>query len=424
MSLIPFLTIIVLFFFYQLLNKHYFGVVSLLFLTYIGMFFASFLLNMSGFFESVFPLSLASMTYFTLCLTIMFLGFMGFRDHKLTRIKIENLPLYRAMEFFLIVGGFSAIAFFLPFASFAISGDLRAKRIAFDAAAQVQTLGRFGLINSFFSLVANLFILAMICSFINLIPLNGKRRVKRSLLLMFSSLSYVVYVLAYVGRDGVVFWVMSFIFCFLLFRPGFIPFEYRRKFKRLASIVAIIIMIPFLLISVDRFKESPGGIVWSFINYYGQQVNNLNDKFTVNPPITYGRTSFPVFVSFLESSGVSIPQENDLRFYMLRHGTKPWVFGTYISSFLSNFGRIGTMIFILLLSLVTRITLRKSVLKGVINFSNLIIFTLIYQFFYWGVFYFRQYSANYYIIFMVLLFVLFKLSWYPTCYVCVRKQEF
>jgi len=348
---------------------------------------------------------------------------MGFRDHKLTGIKIENLPLYRAMEFFLIVGGFSAIAFFLPFASFAISGDSRTKRIVLDAAVQAQTLGRFGLINSFFSLVANLFILAMICSFINLVPMNGKRRVKRSLLLMFSSLSYVVYILAYVGRDGVVYWVMSFIFCFLLFRPGFISFEHKRKFKRLALIVAIIILIPFLLITFDRFKESPGGIVWSLINYYGQQVNNLNDKFIINPPITYGRTSFPVFVSFLESSGVSIPQENDFRAYMLRYGAKPWVFGTYISSFLSNFGQMGTIIFILFLSLVARMTLRKSALKGVINFSNLIIFTLIYQFFYWGVFYFRQYSANYYIIFMVLLFVLFKLSWCRTCYVCVRKQE-
>ena len=423
MSLIPFFTVLLMFMVYQLQNKLRFGVVSLLFLTYIGMFLASFLLKLSGLFYSVFPLSFSAMIYFALCLATMFMGFMSFRDHRLMAIRIENIFVYRTMEVFLIIGGFSAILFFLPFAYRVLSTeDIKMARILFDAEMQAKTLGRFGLLNSILSLFANLFIVAMICSFINLVPIKGKRRIKRAILLMVSSLSYVVYVLAYVGRDGVVYWIMTFIYCFLLFRPGFISIKDRKRFKRLALIFSIIILIPFFLITIGRFRESEGGVVWSIVSYCGQQVNNLNDQFIVNPPVTYGRTSFPVFATFFEFIGVPIPEANDVDYYLSTYGVRSNVFGTYISSFLKNFGKLGTYIFILLLSILTRGTIIKLRRKRYIYFSNFLVFTLIYQIFYWGVFYFRQYSTNYYILFMLLLSIFFKLSKYKYYSIFIIKK--
>ena len=60
------------------------------------------------------------------------------------------------------------------------------------------------------------------------------------------------------------------------------------------------------------------------------------------------------------------------------------------------------------MSLITRKTLKKVSATGIFDFSNLVLFILLYQIVYWGVFYFRQYSANYYMIFMILLFIMFK----------------
>jgi len=92
--------------------------------------------------------------------------------------------------------------------------------------------------------MSNLFIVAQVCSFINLIPINGKRNVYKAYLMLISSLSFVVYVLAYAGRDGVVFWLMSYVFCFLLFRKFLIKSDLK-KMKRVSAFVFAIIMIPF-----------------------------------------------------------------------------------------------------------------------------------------------------------------------------------
>ncbi len=49
-------------------------------------------------------------------------------------------------------------------------------------------------------------------------PRGQGRNVPRALLLILASLSYVIYILAYVGRDGVVYWVMTALAVFVVFR--------------------------------------------------------------------------------------------------------------------------------------------------------------------------------------------------------------
>lgn len=404
-----------MFVFYQIRNKNYFGVVSLLFLTYMGMFVASFLLLLHEDYQGVYPFSLEAMIYFSVSLAIMFVGFMGFKDNKIVVIRIENLFFFRLLETCLIVGGFAAIFFYAPFALWGLTGNIASNRELMKI-AQLQILGRFGLLNSVFSLFSKLFILMQLCAFINLISFNGKRCVKRAVLLILSSLSYVVQTLAYVGRDGPVFWIMTFVFCFAFFRK-FLTEKESKKIKKWAIIISSVLLVPFFLITMSRFGQEMNRMVWSSVNYYGQQVHNFSDTYLIEAPISYGRVIFPVFLTFFDKIRLSyspLLYERDYYFwYYFNYDVAPWVFGTYIMSFLNNMGKIATLGFLVVISVSTRLSIRKSRRLGILDFSNLILFSLLYQISYWGVFYFRHYSLNWYIIAMLLLALFFKLSKYP-----------
>jgi len=410
MILLPVITLILIFFFYKKKNKNRFGIVGLLVSTYLVMAGIALVLNLFGIFPGVFPIAFKPMAYLSICLIIVFIGFTGFKDHHLSAIKIENVFLYRVLENVLLVGGFLAIGFFLPFAKIAFIGNISLNRI--EQEVQKSILPGWGIVNSIFSLLANLFILAQVFAFMNLIPRNGKRKIVKAFLLLVSSFSYIIYIFAYAGRDGVVYWIMSYLFCFFLFR-SFITKDDLKKLKHLFAFSISVLLIPFILISISRFSESNEGTGWSILNYGGMQIGTFNDYYSIDAPLTYGRTCFPVFVKFGESLGFEIkqgPEELERFSYYLYEGVMPWLFSTFIGSIMADFGKIVTLAFLCLMSLITRKTLKKISATGIFDFSNLVLFILLYQIVYWGVFYFRQYSANFYMIFMILLFIMFKVS--------------
>ncbi len=409
MIVLPIIILIVIFICYWFLNDGHFGVVSLLILTYILKCSASLVLTQFPLLQSGKTILFEPMLYLSVCFIIIFWGFSGFRDKKFISIKIERIFLYRTLEYFLVLSGFLSILFFLPFAATALRGDISLNR--YEMVATGSALADFGIINSMFSLTSNLFIIAQVCSFINLIPINGKRHVYRAYLLLLSSLSFVVYVLAYVGRDGVVYWLMSYIFCFLLFRK-FLMKNDLKKMKRIFAFVIAIIMIPFLMISISRFSEMDGGTVLGIINYAGQQLQNFNDHFQIETPLLYGRHTFPIVYDVLNLLGLGVSAKVDMDLfhsYFLIEGIVPWVFTTFIGNLIYDFGKIWTLLFLCIMSLTIRILMKKVTRTGILAFSNLLIFILLYQVVYWGVFYFRLYVANYYILSIILLCIVFKL---------------
>jgi len=169
----------------------------------------------SGLFQSVFKYSLEAMLYMSICLIIIFYGFISFNEEKIKSVEIDNLNVYMVIETTLIIGGFSAILFFIPFAIKGLSGDVELNRIN-NGIFQQKVLASYGIVNSLLSLFANLFILAIVFSFINFS--RGPKFKIRAYLLLLSSFSYVIYILAYVGRDGIAYWLLSFIFVFFLMK--------------------------------------------------------------------------------------------------------------------------------------------------------------------------------------------------------------
>lgn len=423
MIVLPLITLIVIFICYWFLNDRHFGVVNLLILTYILMCFAALLLEYFQVFYAGSTASFEPMAYLSVCFIIIFWGFAGFRDRKLTAIKIERIFLYRTLEDFLLIGGFLSILFFLPFAFTALKGDISLTRNEMVASGSI--LADFGIINSICSLMANLFIIAQVCSFINLIPINGKRNVYKAYLMLLSSLSFVVYILTYAGRDGVVYWLMSYVFCFLLFR-NFLVVSDLKRIMRVSALVIATIMIPFLMISMSRFSEMDEGTVWWIINYAGQQLQNFNDHYQIEAPLLYGKHTLPIIYDFLNFAGFDISSKLDMDIfhsYFLNEGVVPWVFTTFIGNFIYDFGKIGALLFLGIMSFVTRKLLKKVTRTGVLEFSNLLIFILLYQSVYWGVFYFRLYVANYYILFLLLLCIGFKVLRSPRFSLLYPKSE-
>ena len=74
-----------------------------------------------------------------------------------------------------------------------------------------------------------------------------------------------------------------------------------------------------------------------------------------------------------------------------------------------DFGKVGTILFLVIFYFVVKINLRRVSSEGTFSFSALILFILFYQMVLWGVFYFRLYSMNLYIIIMIFFALLFKL---------------
>ncbi len=410
MILIPIITLLIIFFYYQKKNKNRFGIISLLILTYLGMGAACIVIELSGLFPGVFPFALEPMAYLSVCFVIVFSGFAGYRDQKLSSIMIENAFLSRVFEYTLLVGGFLAIGFFLPHAARALSGSIDINRR--DLYLQQEILGGFGIVNSIFSLISNMFIIAIVYSFMNMMPRNGKRNVIKAYLLLFSSFSYVIYIFAYVGRDGVVYWIMSFVFCFLLFKD-FLSKNDLRQLKRVFIYSLPVIAIPFMMISISRFSESNEGVGYNVLYYAGQQIVTFNDHYSIDVPIQYGRGAFPVFIDVIEKVGFTVkatPEKLERFKYYLDYDVAPWRFSTFIGSLKSNFGKIGTLIFLFAMSLLTRKIIKKTSKTRIFKFSNLLLFILLYQVVYWGVFYFRMYSTNYYILAVILLFIMFKVG--------------
>ena len=100
-------------------------------------------------------------------------------------------------------------------------------------------------------------------------------------LLMFSSTSRILHSLTYMGRDGLLFWILSFVFTFFLFKP-YLNKDSAKIVKRVFSVFGACAVLLILLISISRFGESEDGMLWSLISYFGQPIDNFAKMFQSN----------------------------------------------------------------------------------------------------------------------------------------------
>lgn len=412
MILIPVLLVGFLFAIYQWFNGFRFGVVSYLILIYLSSIICSLVLYLFFSYDDKYDIQLEPMVYFSLGLYVVFFGFFGFRDYRLQYIVLNNIGFIKFVERAIVPFTIGAIVFFLWHALTVLSGDIEANRNAV-AAGEATYLGGAGIVNSIFSLVANLFLLNMLFAFLNLTAAYPGASLAKVFMHLILSTVYIFYIMAYVGRDGVVFWGMSLIFFYLLFKD-FVTRQNMKFLKRMALLLAVPAVSVFMMISVQRFGgDGAGDLVLALLDYAGQQALNFNDHYLVDPPLALGAISFAPVVnleSYILGSAPVVFDKEAWNQVFLNNGVMPWVFTTLVGSFMYDFGRLGALVALAVLSSLARCGLRDVKRDGFIKFSDLLLFILLFQVVSWGVFYYRQYSAFFYLLSLVALIALFKCS--------------
>ena len=340
-------------------------------------------------------------------LLLLLLPARWYKDNAVSQIVLPNRLTLNVMASVIIILSFFAIIYFSRTVSNIFSMNLNDARtdLVFG-----ETYVETGLLNTIASVSASLYVFALILFFIFLtIPSSKLTR----MLLLVSSLSEPVHILAYVGRDGIVFWIFSFVFLFFIFKD-YIVSENKSYLIRIFIIVGFVLIVPFMMITASRFGSGAvnnKGTFDSLITYWGQGYiqgtlfMGIEDK-----PCTYG-SSFPLF---FEITGIDKPISDWGAEGVLMIGEwRSWFFGTIVTSLLLNFGHIGFWITTLLLFVLFRSIMK--IKSGKLQFHQLIFYVLYFQIMSQGIFYFKQYTrgGNLFILLSLLLVLFFRLNFNP-----------
>lgn len=317
-------------------------------------------------------------------MTVMLIAFLGpflfFDESKVERIKLPNIKILDIFSTIIIFLSIFSISFYAPTVLQILQGDLGALRDALYAGGEAYF--EEGIVNTIASVGSSFYVFALLLFFIYVCIGGSKMRIA---LLFISSLSNIVHVLAFVGRDGVVYWIFAFCFLFCLFRP-YLHLDTIKRIKKMSLIFGVILIIPFMMISVSRFKEGMGAGN-SIVHYMGQPYIYGTLYFGIdNPPVSIGQ-AFPLFYEF---TGIPMPEDDG---GWEEGGTVSYVFGTFLKSLYSSLGGYFGLIFLCILSgFFFMIKFGKS--TDTLAFSNLFIYILYFEVLAQGVFYFRQYTRG------------------------------
>ncbi len=338
---------------------------------------------------------------FVLLLFILLFPIYLFDESKMQRLILPNMMCLLLLSIFVVFISIYALVYHLPIVLKIFEMDLGDARINLAS----ETYVKQSVYSSMAAVSASLYIYAIILFFVFYII--NKYKIL-TFLLFVSSFSNVLFVLSYVGRDGIVFWIISFCLCFLFFK-GFMQPCRKKSILRIFYILVIVLTMPFILISISRFNYD---FYYSIISYVGQSLPNFCLYMNIhNYPVDYG-SSFPVVLSVL-GKDVSISDS------WVIGDTSSWVFGSLFKSFIYNFNLTNTFIILIFLGLIFYFYF--GMVKKVIEFYKIILYFLYMQVYSQGVFYFVQYtrSGNYFIIISLFLFFIF---WFLDCVISQNKK--
>lgn len=365
---------------------------KLLWWTYFGLGCSALLIASTGVFQPVFQPNYPAILFLLLCISISISGFLGFRQQDV-RDVIVTARGQAPIEVGLIGLQLFSIAFFLPFAISSFAGDAGVNRLELSNKAAV--LASYGLINTIAGFGSHLFAASLVMAFIRLAQPKGEGYSPyRALLLTLCSLSYVIYVLAYVGRDGSIYWLMTALLVFIVFRKQ-LSTNLQRRIIISGVFMCGLVLVPIAIITIARFADSQNGVNWSILEYYGTQINTFSDYSSIDRPRTYGVMNFPMVVqaycsAFYSQNCVSWEDVKPQIFdQYLAQGKPPWLFGTFVSDFVADFGGVSVVALLTAFAFLCHRACVGRDHQGRMSLSRLLLIVFYFLTPYWGVFYFR-----------------------------------
>jgi oligosaccharide repeat unit polymerase len=297
----------------------------------------------------------------------------------------------------------SSLLYFYAFLDFLRTPDLGSARLEH----QLDEGQSKGIIYSFFASISFCFHISLYLYF----DLVVKQKQKISLIVLFGSFSYVFWVSSVYGRDGFVFWSLSFFFYYLLFRKN-LPKKYKVRLKRIMIVFGAIFLILFYRLTTSRFESNSyyssykniSPVVLSILDYSGQQLRNINTYYNMDINHTYGLYNYPyIYRQFIGVNELDSRREM-VQWEIAQNGKPHYYFGFFLKELWIDFGALGTFALTLFYVVAIKFLMKK------VRFiqSKYLIYIVYTQFLLMGLFYNKFYfpSANAFLIFILLLVTL------------------
>lgn len=206
----------------------------------------------------------------------------------------------------------------------------------------------------------------------------------KRIILLVCSFSFTFMTLCFAGRDGIVYWFMNSL-VFYYFLRGSYQKRAKKHLKKVFLILGSGIMVIFLAITFLRFVVGGGGessdMLWSIINYAGQQVH-----------------------IFCQTTAYSSEQLKTLE----STDYLTMTFGTFVKELYTRYGYLGTVIISIIQLFVAQYAVK--VYNHNHRLWDFFIVYLLFQIPLYGVFYYRQGLQSMEIVYglAILLFLLLK----------------
>ena len=145
------------------------------------------------------------------------------------------------------------------------------------------------------------------------------------------------------GRDGIVFWIFSFVFSFLLFRK-YLHDGILKTLKKIIFVIFSSFLFFFLIISIGRFlfaNEDAMQLFESLLSYMGQGSINFAEYYYIPNMISDGGQS--LFFPLIKNVDLNYKDQVDSLLY--NYDIVPWIFKTFISSIYTSIGSLFLLIF-------------------------------------------------------------------------------
>lgn len=212
-------------------------------------------------------------------------------------------------------------------------------------------------------------------SFIN------KQRLLKALLLI-SSLSAVYLGLMVGGRTNLMYWILFFIFCLVLFWPHFS--SYKKRTITILSLTTLGLLIGYMIfITIGRAAVAHGGDTENFlVTYAGQSYLNFCYFFENLDFHAYSlRRIFPLSSTILNGR-FDLNEYRDMIMY--KTGMNIGIFYTFLGDIFVDTGLLGMFMYTIFYFTLARRAMRRKVF----TLSNLLILGVLYQIPLHGLFYY------------------------------------
>ena len=318
---------------------------------------------------------------FIIILLVYLLPIIVFREDKIKFIELPNSWAFELFTFTVLFLSLFSIIYFIPTTIAALTlEDIGAARQALGAGDDFQLVSNT-IYNTIAGTTASFYQMPILLSFISFAKGNRKWI---SYALLISSMSYIFYVFSSIGRDGVVFWIFSFLGIWLFFR-NFISERQNKNMRKILIYSTAIGGMGFIIITLGRFSDAP---LKSILSYLGSPFPNFCIAYNLDLPVANG-LSFPLFRALF-----GLPEEVNtwqLNMALMQGGTVGYIFGTFLKTLLFSLGKYGTFFLGIAISMLFVPYFRRGNIHK-LTFSKLLIYLLFFQIFSQGVFYFRQYN--------------------------------